>query len=412
MLPNASGEAVSIPANDSISRTRDFTVDPAWVARNCEFVVFVQNNSTKAMYQGARIGVYQVPALEYRGYQTAYPEPGTDANLTVGLTNRGSGDASGVSAVLSTSDPYVSVTTASANFSDIAVGADVYSSTPFTIHVDAGCPNDHLATMNLAVTGAGGYTNNVSFPLNITTNRGFSDDFEGGVNGWTHSGTRDQWHQTTHRSQSPSTSWYCGTEGTWRYTDENDARLVSPWFTSGDAAQLSFDNWYNVEVNYDYCMPEVNNGSKFWVPLASYTGSNSNWQHETIPIDAWSGQTLRCGFRFISDPNTNAEGWYFDNVLVEPVQTGVAEPGPRVTLLEPNSTIAASHSEIAYAVPAGQSARLCVFGVNGRLVARIADHLTGSGRVTWDLANVQAGTYFVRLAGGTQDRVTKVIVAR
>jgi len=192
MLPDASGETVIVPANDSITKNRDFSVDAAWVARNCELVVFVQNNARKSIYQGAHIGLYQVPVLEYRGYQSAFPEPGGDADLVVGLRNLGSGDAATVSATLSTSDPYVTVTTPTADFGSIAVGQDVYSLSPFAIHVDAGCPNDHLATMDLAVTGAGGYATSLSFPLNVSTNRGFADDVENGVNGWTHSGILDQ----------------------------------------------------------------------------------------------------------------------------------------------------------------------------------------------------------------------------
>jgi hypothetical protein len=418
MLPNATGEAVTVPANDSITETRDFTVDPAWVARNCELVVFVQNNSSKAMYQGARIGVYQVPALEYRGYQSAFPEPGGDANLVVGLRNLGSGDAATVTGTLSTSDPYVSVTTPNADFGSIAVGQDVYSQTPFAIHVDAGCPNDHLATMDLAVTGAGGYTTSRSFPVNITTNRGFSDDFEGGVNGWTHSGILDNWHQTVHRSQSSTHSWYSGLENSWQYTNENDTRLVTPWFTSGDSAQLSFDHWYNLELDYDYGMPEVNNGSKFWVPLANYTGASSNWQHVTFPLDAWSGQTLRCGFRFISDPGTVAEGWYVDNFLCGPLVTGVAEP-KAVPLRQSvaGSNPARSRAEISYAIPVGRTGTLAVYDANGRRTKTLSDKLTGSGRLAWNLTDangrkVEAGAYFCRLVSGAGSTTAKVIVTR
>jgi thiol-disulfide isomerase/thioredoxin len=54
MLPSASGEAVTIPANDSLVKTRDFTLTSSWIAGNCEIVVFVQNNSTKDNLQGAR----------------------------------------------------------------------------------------------------------------------------------------------------------------------------------------------------------------------------------------------------------------------------------------------------------------------------------------------------------------------
>jgi hypothetical protein len=415
MLPDAAGEAVTIPANDSLAKARAFTVDSAWVARNCELVVFVQDNSSKAIYQGARVGVYQVPALEYRAYESAFAEPGADVNLTVALTNRGSGLADSVSAVLSTSDPDIDITTPGASFGAIALGQDVLSQTPFVIHVDSSHANHSLVTMNLAVSGANGYTSTASFPMMVSTNRGFSDDVERGANGWTHSGTSDNWHQTTHRSQSPSSSWYCGSEGTWQYTAENDARLVTPYFVSGDSARLSFDQWYNVELDYDYCMPEINNGSKFWFPLANYTGTNSDWEHVQFPLADWSGQTIRIGFRFLSDGNVTAEGWYIDNFLCEPYQSGVAEPASgtqiRSAKLEVSSP-AFRTTSIAYAVPAGRYARLTAFDVNGRLVGEIANHLTGAGRATWNLAGVEAGAYFVRLSDEASSKVTKVVVTK
>jgi hypothetical protein len=415
MLPDAAGEAVTVPADDSITRSRDFTVDAAWVARNCELVVFVQDNSTKAMYQGARIGVYQVPALEYRAYESAFAEPGADVNLTVALTNRGSGFADSVSAVLSTSDPDIAVTTPNASFGSIALGEDALSQTPFVLHVDSSHANHSLVTMDLAVSGANGYTNTVSFPMMVSTDRGFSDDIERGANGWTHSGTSDNWHQTAHRSQSPSNSWYCGSEGSWQYTAENDARLVTPYFVSGDSARLSFDHWYDVEQDYDYCMPEINNGSKYWIPLASYTGTNSDWEHVQFPLADWSGQTIRIGFRFLSDNSVQAEGWYIDNFLFEPYHTGVSEPGrgtqSPIARLEVHSP-AFRTASIAYAVPAGRSARLAAFDVNGRLVGEIANRLTGAGRATWNLAGVEAGAYFIRLADETSSKVTKVVVTK
>ena len=415
MLPDANGEAVTIPANDSITKARNFTIDAAWVARNCNLVVFVQDNSTKAMYQGASIGVYQVPALDYRGYQAAYAEPGANVNLTVGLVNRGTGLADSVSAVLSTTDPDINVTAPNALFGSITLGKDGYSLTPFIIHVDSSHADNSLVTMNLAVSGANGYAGSVSFPLLVTTNRGFSDDMERGTNGWTHSGTSDNWHQTTHRSQSPSSSWYCGAEGSWQYTIENDARLVTPYFVSGDSARLSFDHWYDVEQDYDFCMPEINNGSQFWVPLASYTGTSTNWQHVQIPLAAWSGQTVRVGFRFLSDGGVNGEGWYLDNLLFEPYHAGVTEPAPgepvRSAKLEVRSP-AQRTATVSYAIPPGAYARLAVYDVNGRLLSVIANRLTGSGRANWSLAGVEAGAYFIRLTDGKSSKVAKVVVAR
>jgi len=412
MLPDAAGEAVTIPAGDSLSKSRNYTVDAAWVARNCDLIVFVQNNSTKEVYQGAHIGVYQAPALEYRGYQSAFPAPGGDANLTLGLRNLGTADAATVSGTLSTSDPYVTVTTANADFGSIAIAQDGYATTPFSIHVDAACPDKHLATMDLAVTAAGGYSTSVSFPLHITTGYGFADDMESGENGWTHSGVADNWYQTGNRSQSPANSWYCGVDGSFKYTNQNDARLLTPYFTSGSAAQLRFGQWTEVATG-DYCALEVNNGSKFWDLQDYYNGASGSWEERVNPLPDRSGQTIRTRLRFLSGYSGTAEGWYIDDFLCEPFQAAVAEPksapqfaGAKLAVRSP----AFRSAGIAYSVPPGRSARLAAFDVNGRLVAEVGSHLTGAGQVTWSLAGVKAGTYFVRLADRVSSQVAKLVV--
>jgi len=415
MLPDANGEAITVPANDSITKSRVFTVDPTWVARHCDIIVFVQDNSTKAMYQGASVGVYQEPVMEYRGCQNAFLEPGADVNLFVGLVNRGTGPADSISAVLSTTDMEITVTTPNAVFGSAGTGEDVFSQTPFGLHVSNTHANHTLTSMNLAVSGAGGYTAALDFPLYVSTNRGFSDDMERGDNNWTHSGLRDNWHQTEHRSQSAIHSWYPGTEGSWQYTNENDTRLVTPWFTSDDSSQLSFDHWYKLETDYDYAMPEVNNGSKFWVPLAMYTGSNPNWTHATFPMGQWSGQTVRVAFRFISDPGTTDEGWYVDDFLCEPYHVGVSEPAPGAEVRRPKLEVrspASRTASVAYALPAGQRSSLSVFDVNGRRVATLGSQLTGSGRLAWDLTKVEAGTYFCRLVSEAGSSTVKVLVAK
>ncbi len=56
----------------------------------------------------------------------------------------------------------------------------------------------------------------------------FVDNIEFDQDGWTHSGSSDNWHITTHKSNSPTHSWYSGVEDTWQYTNLNDASLISP----------------------------------------------------------------------------------------------------------------------------------------------------------------------------------------
>jgi hypothetical protein len=117
----------------------------------------------------------------------------------------------------------------------------------------------------------------------------------------------------------------------------------------------------------------------------------------------------------VSDSNTTGEGWYVDNFLCEPYVSGVAEPGRGVQIrsakLEVRSP-AFRTASIAYAVPAGRSARLAAFDVNGRQVAEIAGRLTGAGRASWNLAGVEAGAYFLRLSDEASSRVAKVVVAK
>ena len=418
MLPNGSGEAVTIPANDSLIKTRDITLNAAWVAENCDFVVFVQNTSTKQMYQGARTAIVPKPAVEYLGYQSALPVPGGDANLTIGLRNMGTGAAAGLAGALSTTDPYVTVTQPSASFPTMGIGDVGYSTTPFSIHVDSACPDAHLATFSLQVESGDDVIGTVSVPVNITTGSGISDNMESGPGNWTHSGIRDAWHLSTYRSQSPSNSWYCGADASHQYNVETDMRLVSPWFTVGDSAELSFYHWYITEAAYDYAIVEVNNGSPFWYPIATLDGSHGTWQQATYSLSDRAGQTARIGFRFIADGSQNYEGWYIDDLLVTPYLTGVTEDrtAPALRLMA-SQTIAHGPVTVEFGMPHGRRADITVYDATGRRVRTLGCGLTDSGRVEWQLdhddgRNVNGGAYFVRMTSDQGSRAIKVIVTK
>jgi len=63
MLPNASGEAVSILAGDTIVRSRNFTINSAWVDTNIVIVVFVQS-SAKLIFQSDEIKLTTLTGVE------------------------------------------------------------------------------------------------------------------------------------------------------------------------------------------------------------------------------------------------------------------------------------------------------------------------------------------------------------
>lgn len=417
MLPNASGEAITVPAGDSVVRTRSFSINPSWVAKNCEFVVFVQNNSSREMFQGACAAVIPKPVLEFVGYEPVLPAPGGEFDMTVGLRNIGSAGAQGASATLSTADPYVTVTVATTSFGPIAVAEDGYAQTPFRFSVSSGCPDPHVATMRLIVTSSTASVDTVAFPLNITATPGFSDNMEAGQRGWLHSGIRDNWHLSTYRSSSPTHSWYCGVEASHQYTNENDARLMTPFYTIGDSTRMHFQHWYTTEANYDFCLVEVGNGSPFWWPLAQYSGYSPNWQQASFDLSRFSGQTVQVRFRFISDYNGTDEGWYIDDFWSGAL-TGVAEHRTATGFalgLVANPVRNAAVFHLA-AGPLDRSTTLCIFDVHGRQVRQLAVIESEVNRIIWNLTDSQGrlvpdGTYFARLSSASVARTVKLIVA-
>ncbi|MCD4820412.1 MAG: hypothetical protein K8S23_17165 [Candidatus Cloacimonetes bacterium] len=77
---------------------------------------------------------------------------GETVNLDVNLNNMGLADATGVSAVLSSVNSYVTITQNSSNYSDILGGSAETNITDFTFDVDSNCPDGTYTTFELNVT--------------------------------------------------------------------------------------------------------------------------------------------------------------------------------------------------------------------------------------------------------------------
>lgn len=85
-------------------------------------------------------------------------DPGETANLILTLTN-GWANATNVSAILSSSDPYVSISKSTANFGNINRGATaVNSSDAFTVLIAPNCPDTHTINFTLNITAQGPYS--------------------------------------------------------------------------------------------------------------------------------------------------------------------------------------------------------------------------------------------------------------
>lgn len=114
-------------------------------------------------------------------------EPGESASLSIRLGNRGLVNATGVSAVLSSTDPYVTITAANATYGTIVAQGNAYPLTNYALTVSPSCPADHAINFTLAISSATGSWS-YSFPLTVyVPELGFSNiavnDVTGDQNG-------------------------------------------------------------------------------------------------------------------------------------------------------------------------------------------------------------------------------------
>ncbi len=92
-------------------------------------------------------------------------DPGENALFFVTLKNTWAGEATAVAGSLFTTDPYVTVTTATTSYPDIPGGSSTTNQTGFGVFALESCPKAHIADLTLAVAAAGGY--HWSIPVNL-----------------------------------------------------------------------------------------------------------------------------------------------------------------------------------------------------------------------------------------------------
>jgi hypothetical protein len=290
-------------------------------------------------------------------------DPGEIAELSVTLHNLGL-DATNVAGELSSDDAYLFIDITTAGYGNIPSGDEQTSLTTYRCSVAVDCPDPHVARFSLEITSDGGYSTTDSFYMGIGDTTGFSDDMESGMGGWTHQvvtfGYSDEWHQSTQRSQSGTTSWKFGDQGGGNYGDRTDGGLVTTPFLLGPGSELSFWHWMDAETDtaptiaWDgaIVMLSVDNGD--WVQILPTSGypytimpnpaspfhpetpcfsGTHDWTHVEFDLSGYEG-VAQIMFRFGSDGFVTEEGWYVDDVVVEGAGCGDCNDDGRVTFAD------------------------------------------------------------------------------
>jgi len=150
-----------------------------------------QLSSGKALYITNVPTYYEAANLlieeTYVSDNNSVVEPGETVKLGVKLQNSGNVIAAGISTVLSTDDPYITLVNAASPYFDLEPGDGGVNRSPFEFVVSPDCPSDHIINFGLAVT-AGEVSWNRMFSLRVEANKlqyhsFMINDFNGNFNG-------------------------------------------------------------------------------------------------------------------------------------------------------------------------------------------------------------------------------------
>jgi hypothetical protein len=153
----------------------DFDVaDQTPNGHNVEFTLTTTDANDSTWTSVIGVTVY-APVLEYESYLVddsggngnGIPDPGETVNLDVTIENAGGAAATGISAVVSTTDPLLTITSNSSTYPNLGPGEMGASVTPYVFSVDQNHGIGELATFQLDVTTSGPYTVRLTFDVLI-----------------------------------------------------------------------------------------------------------------------------------------------------------------------------------------------------------------------------------------------------
>ncbi|MDP5276438.1 immune inhibitor A domain-containing protein [Chengkuizengella axinellae] len=121
--------------------------------------------------------------------------------------------------------------------------------------------------------------------------------------------------------------------------DEIDNSIVIKADLTGvDAATLTFDNFIDIEEQWDFGVVQVSaDEGATWTNLANentrsdivdegyptikenlpgFTGHYADWQQESFDLSAYAGQEIWVSFRYMTDWSYNDTGWFVDNISI------------------------------------------------------------------------------------------------
>jgi hypothetical protein len=289
-------------------------------------------------------------------------DPGETADLTVSVSNGGSGEAGNVTGFMWESDTYVSISDPDGAFGDIPPGeTGDNSGNVFTAAVGSSCPQGHMVTFNIDLETDLGYRVTVGFDLIIGDREiVFADDFSSDA-GWVGLGGSGEWtiaaatggsgsdshggpDPATDHSPSPDNGVLGNDLAPGTGGDYNPNLGTTYWVTSPTmdcsnhtSVIMTFYRWLGIESDsWDHVYFQAYNGSS-WITLFenSATIDESAWSEQSFDLSAIADENPDFKIRFGIGPTDGSWqycGWNIDDIEIKGYSTGGPPPEEIPTL--------------------------------------------------------------------------------
>lgn len=250
------------------------------------------------------------PALVLASHSAGPIDPGDNIAFTLTLQNTGIGNGNNVSGVLSSSDPYVTVSQNYSTYPKIwADGGTAESDAEYAISVDPSCPLNYLLNLDLHMTGDNGYSDSLTFSLLVGQ---IIEDFETGDFSkfdWALSGSGN-WTIT---STDPFEGSFSAKSGTITHSQSSILQLNTDVLSAGS---ITFTYKVSSESGYDYLRFYIDNVEK-----GSWAGS-SGWTEVSYTVSA-GNHTFKWEYEKDGSVTNGSDCGWIDFVILPPIDFSI-----------------------------------------------------------------------------------------
>jgi len=290
----------------------------SWTAGTTYYLLLDNEDATTGTHEFFINCPIDPPYLEYHshvidddnstssGDNDGLVEPGETIEMPVTLLNSGAGDANNVSAHLSTTDPYITITDADENYGDISAGWTAESSADYDFSVSPSCPEGDV-TFTLGITSdEDSWTNQFTITISVQP----STYLEVSPNSRTVAATAG----TTSFSVSTNVEWSVTDDASWLTATKTDGTTISVSYssntsTSSRTANITVTGTDGISETLTITQSFVSN----YINLTPYLPSG--WEDKIVVSsergtflngDVTEGQASYIDFAWINDGNVDA----------------------------------------------------------------------------------------------------------